>query len=321
MPIPPEVHFCWIGTALPWAYVFAVLSAAGRSGMPITLHHVDALEDGAELRALRNAPGVTLSPIEPRAFLDEVGAMLGVGSRLRVLYDEIAETVTRTDLLRAAILYRHGGVYLDLDTVTVASLLPLLDHTHFVGSEFVVWPRPVRTSRSGTVWARHLALDLVRKVLRWSPQGWRMFRRIETFYARVVNNAVMGAEPNGSLFSDYLLAMLAVTPAQRTRRYALGPHLLQEVVDRYRRDDLAVQEPRVFYPLAPEISEHWFRERRRLTLDAVLPAETRVVHWYASIRGTRRVMQITPGYVRARRETQFYSMLVDRCLREFLGAA
>jgi hypothetical protein len=54
------------------------------------------------------------------------------------------------------------------------------------------------------------------------------------------------------------------------------------VVGRYARDDLTIQEPHVFYPLPPEISEHWFRIGRSVRLDAVLLPETRVVHWYAS---------------------------------------
>ena len=42
MAIPARVHFCWIGASLPWAYAFAILSAAGRSGLAeIILHHTD----------------------------------------------------------------------------------------------------------------------------------------------------------------------------------------------------------------------------------------------------------------------------------------
>ena len=45
MTIPARAHFCWIGTRLPWAYAFAVLSAAERSELPeIVLHHTDVLD-------------------------------------------------------------------------------------------------------------------------------------------------------------------------------------------------------------------------------------------------------------------------------------
>ncbi len=301
MMIPARVHFCWIGTSLPWAYVFAILSAAERSELPeIILHHTDVLEDGAELRALRNASRVQLSRIDPLACLAETGRRLGVGGELVVLYQGLDSPVMRTDVLRAAILYLQGGVYLDLDTVTTASLLPLLDTPQFVGTEFIVWPHVVRASRSPIVWARHLILDLLRKILRRMPHGWRTFKRVEKFYFRGVNNAVMGAEANSSLLSEYLL---------------------QEVVDRYQQDDLIVEEPEVFYPLPPRISEQWFRIDRNARLDAVLSAKTRVVHWYASVRTKSRVALIDPKYVQEHRERQLYSALVCSCIRNLPDAA
>jgi hypothetical protein len=316
MTIPPRVHFCWIGASLPWAYVFAILSAAERSELPeIILHHTDALEDGAGLRALRHASRVQLSRIDPVACLTRAGRALGVGGELVALYRRLDSPVVRTDILRAAILYLQGGVYLDLDTITTASLLPLLDTPQFVGSEFIVWPHFVRVSRSPALWARHLALDLLRKAMRRMPHGWQMFRRVERFYFRGVSNAVMGAEANSRLFSDYLHAMLAVPPERQTQIYALGPDLLQEVVDRYQQDDLTIHEPPVFYPLPPEISEQWFRIGRGVRLSAVLSAETRVVHWYASIRTKSRVARINPQYVREHREHQLYSALVWSCIR------
>jgi hypothetical protein len=316
MTIPARVHFCWIGSSLPWAYVFAVLSAAERSELPeIILHHTDILEDGAELRALKSAARVRLSRLDPLECLAETGRRLGVGGDLVVLYQGLDTPVMRTDVLRAAILYLQGGVYLDLDTVTIASLLPLLDTPQFVGTEFIVWPYVVRTSRSPIVWARHLALDLLRKILRRMPHGWKTFKHVERFYFRGVNNAVMGAEANSSLLSAYLQAMLALPPERRTQAYALGPDLLQDVVDHYQQDDLTVEEPEVFYPLAPRISEQWFRIYPGARLNGVLSAKTRVVHWYASVRTKSRVALIDPKYVREHRERQLYSALVWSCIR------
>src|SRR5260221_5467809 len=109
MMIPARVHFCWIGTSLPWAYVFAILSAAERSELPeIILHHTDVLEDGAELRALRNASRVQLSRIDPLACLAETGRRLGDGGALVVLYYGLDIYVLRNDVVRAAILYLQG---------------------------------------------------------------------------------------------------------------------------------------------------------------------------------------------------------------------
>jgi hypothetical protein len=212
-------------------------------------------------------------------------------------------------------LYLQGGVYLDLDTITTASLLPLLRVPQFIGSEFIVWPHTIRTSLAPTVWARALTLDVVRKALRRMPDGWKLFRRVEHFYFRGVNNAVMGAQANSRLLADYLVAMLALPRERRGKPYALGPDLLQAVADRYEQNDLIIHQPQVFYPLAPEISEHWFRLRHNVRLDEVISADTRVVHWYASVRTKSRVARITPNYVREHREHQLYGALVCACIR------
>ena len=315
MSIPAKVHFCWIGTRLPWAYVFAILSAAERGGLPeVILHHTDPLEDGAELRALTTAIGVTLHRIDPIAYLTQIGDELGVGGQLAALYERLDSPVMQSDILRGAILFQQGGIYLDLDTVTVASLLPLLDAAQFVGCEYIVWPQFVRASRSPALWARSLILDLVRKAMRRLSGGWKGFRRIERLYYRGINGAVMGAEANSGLVAHYLRAMPAITPERLQQAYSLGPELLQQLADQNRQNDLTVHEPKVFYPLPPEISEHWFRASETVRLDAVLSAETRVVHWYASVRTKSRVALITPAYVREHRKHQLYSALVCSCI-------
>jgi hypothetical protein len=313
--IPARAHFCWIGTRLPWASAFAVLSAAYRSELPeIVLHHTDVLDEDAVLAALRQTPRVRLSRVDPVACLLETGQRLGIEDGLTTIYRRLANPAARSDVLRAAILYLEGGLYLDMDTLTTRSLLPLLNARQFVGCEFIIWPHFARTSRSPVLWARSLTLDLIRKVMRRIPHGWRLFRLVEHFCYRGINGAVMGAEAASPLLEDYLRAMLTLPPERQNQPYALGPDLLQEVVGRYLRDDLTIQEPHVFYPLPPEISEHWFRIGRNVRLDAVLSPETRVVHWYASVRTKSRVAVIDPDYVRNHRENQLYSALAWECI-------
>ncbi len=318
--IPARLHFCWIGNHLPWGCVFAILSAVERSEMAeIILHHTDRLDEGVTLRALADRHRLRLSSIDPVAYLARVGRKLGVDDQLVALYDRLEGPVMRSDLLRAAVLYQEGGIYLDLDTLTVASLRPLLDDGLFLGAERIVWPRSVRLSRSPALLARASLLDLTRKLLRRMPHGWRVFRRLERLYFRSLNNAAMGAAAGSDFFSDYLRAMLAVPLGRETRRFALGPDLLNEVVEHGRFDNLRIYEPRSFYPLPPEISEHWFRIVRRAAACQVLSPETYVVHWYASVRTRHLVAQITPHYVRANRQRQLFSALVAWCMGDALA--
>ena len=322
MTIPARGHFCWLGTRLPWAYVFAVLSAAENSGLhEITLHHTDELEADAGLRALELCPRVRVTRIDPIASLAAAGDALGIGDRLVAIYRAVEAPAIRTDVLRAAILYREGGVYLDLDTVTTASLLPLLDTPQFVGCERLVWPYFARTSRSPALWCRTLSLDLLRKLMRRLPGGWRMFRYVERLCYVSINNAVMGAQAGSGLCAAYLRAMASMAPKRWSEPYALGPDLLQELSGGFPQSELTVMEPRVFYPLPPQISEHWFRIGRRVRLEAVLYPQTRVVHWYASVRTAAKVAAIDPGYVRAHRQQQLYSALVCSFIRKLPAAA
>src|SRR5258708_8426157 len=163
MPIPARVHFCWIGPQLNWAYAFALLSGVAEAGMDeVVLHHTDELEEGAVLTALRGTPGLRLERIDARDLLAEAGARLGLSDALVAIYQNLVSPSQRSDVLRAAILYLRGGVYLDLDTITVASLRPLLDAPQFIGTEHIAWPHWVRSSRSRAGWPKHFALHLLR---------------------------------------------------------------------------------------------------------------------------------------------------------------
>ncbi|MDE2459022.1 MAG: glycosyl transferase [Rhodospirillales bacterium] len=315
MSIPRTLHFCWIGPTLAWAHGFALLSAVAQGGMDqVILHHTDELADGPVPRALA-AAGVSCQRLAPEALLASVQADLGLGEALTQLHARLTSPVQRADLLRAAILYRHGGVYMDVDTVTIAPLTPLLGVLQFIGAEHIVWPHWVRASRSPLVWAKHLGLDGLRQLLRSAPGGWRAFRAVEGWYAPAVNNAVMGGKAGAPLFAAALRAMAAMPTEAAPGPYALGPDLYQALLQTP-QPELAVHEPACFYPLGPEISVHWFRPCRNApaALSRLLSPQTRVAHWYGSVRTKPYVAQINPAYVRAHRQTQLYSALVSAAL-------
>ncbi len=319
MSIPRTLHFCWIGPHLAWAHGFALLSAAAQGGMDqVCLHHTDDLADSPVRRALEDS-GIMLSRLSPEALLAPVQAQLGLGEALTRLHARLQSPVQRADLLRAAILYSQGGVYMDVDTLTLAPLTALLETTQFIGAERIVWPHWVYQSRSPLVWAKHLGLDVLRKSLRRAPGGWRAFRAVEGWYVPAVNNAVMGAEPAAPLFAAVLRAMAALPEGETPGPYALGPDLYQALLDAAPLPGLVIHGPASFYPLAPEISEHWFRPCRNApaALGRVLSPQTSVAHWYGSVRTKPYVAQISPDYVRANCQTQLYSALVCRLLPAF----
>jgi len=131
----------------------------------------------------------------------------------------------------------------------------------------------------------------------------------------------MGAEPNSPFIEQCLRAMAALPTERQRQAYALGPDLLQDLIAHDHWSDLIIHDPEVFYPLPPEISEHWFRTRPAVSLEKVLSPATRVVHWYASVRTRPRVALISPAYVRDHREREFYSALVCSCISNLPKAA
>lgn len=306
--IPRIAHFIWFGRQFPWVNVLAMCSAAKRGGFErIVLHHADDLSHTPHWEAVRRIPGLEPRRLDVQILLGQTGPL---AEQLLALYDRLTAPAARANMARAAILWLEGGVYLDLDTVTLESFAPLCtDSPIFCGVERIVFPEWVMRSRNPLVWGRALLRTATRDALRRLPRGWRLFRRIETRYPVAVNNAVLGAAARHPFLEDLMRRMVSLPPERQLVRYALGTQLLEQAVREYRDEDLLVYLPATFYPLGPEISEHWFRRTTDPDVTAVLASDTRVVHWYASVRTRRIVPHIDPEYVRRNADRQLFSAL------------
>jgi hypothetical protein len=307
--IPWTAHFVWLGDALPWVHVLALQSASARGGFErIVLHHDRDLSRTAHFAALAAIPDVELRRLDVDRLLDRCDQH---GPALRSVYARLPTPAIRSDLVRLAILYSEGGVYLDIDTVTVRSLRDLCgEAAAFCGEERIVYPLRVVRSRDPAVRMLALMRNGLRDVLGRAPGGWAAFRALERLYPRAVNGAVLGSVARGR-FVSLALDRLVQLPAQRQMaRCGIGPHLLQELAPDLDAPDLIVHPSPVFYPLGPEISRHWFQVRgRRAPLDEVLLPDTRVVHWYGSVRTRALTERIDPPYVRANAGRQLFSAL------------
>lgn len=310
--IPGTAHFIWFGAEFEWVHALAVRSAARVGGFErVVLHHDRDLSHTAAWADLGRIPSFEARRLDGPALTRLFGRLGPSGDALARVFAQLDAPAARANVLRALILAVEGGVYLDLDTITVRSLEPLrAAHAAFCGEETLAWP--ISLGRNGGI-AGHvgaLVRDGVRDVYRRLPGGWRGFRRVAPLYPTAANNAVLGAEPGHPMLGRLLAGMLAVPESRRRVRCALGTHLLQATLADRREGDLAVLPPRVFYPLGPELSAHWFRIRRRLpALDQVLSPDTRVVHWYASVRTKHIVPHIDADYVRAHATRQLFSAL------------
>lgn len=305
--IPSTAHFIWFGRELLWVHLLAIRSAAVRGGFErVILHHADDLRSSPRWGEVIAVPRFEARRLEPTALLERCPR----GGELIDVFRELKQPAGKANIIRAALLYTEGGVFLDSDTVTVAPFGSLLQPGGaFCGLERITKPLSVKVDRTLSTRVSLLARRVVRSALREVPGGWRTFRRIERWYPTAVNNAVLGSEPGHRLMRSLLENMIALPRERWTERYALGTHLLQQTVEAYSDGDLRILPPHTFYPLGPEISLHWFREARSAPLEEVLQAGTLLVHWYASVRTSGIVPAIDPEYVRAHAQTQLFSAL------------
>jgi hypothetical protein len=155
---------------------------------------------------------------------------------------------------------------------------------------------------------------LARDVCRRAPSGYRWFRHIEHFYPRAVNNAVIGAEAGHPFLDDLIARMIALPRERRRVRYAFGTHLLQTAVRESNAPGVEILGPNAFYPLGPEISEHWFKPRHDVRLADAIGPETLLVHWYASVRTAPYVARIDRAWIREHEGSELFSALVVQAL-------
>jgi hypothetical protein len=200
--IPSCAHFVWYGESFPWVNALAVRSALERSELErVVLHHDADLRRDRHLAELAEHPAFEARRIEPYDVFSPLGS---IGLRLAALHARLSRPAARANVLRAAILATEGGVYLDLDTVTLRSLRPLLGDAMFCGEELVAFPRELLRAPRPASLARAFALHGARALCRRLPEGVQVFEAIAARYSRALNNAVLGAAPGHPL----LVAML-----------------------------------------------------------------------------------------------------------------
>jgi Glycosyltransferase sugar-binding region containing DXD motif len=306
--IPLRAHLIWFGQQFPWVNVLAARSAALRGGFDeVVLHHDSDLSATPHYKDLVETPRVRLRRLNAPEALESCAPHT---RGLQELFARLRTPATRSDLMRFALLYAEGGVYLDIDTVTLQSFAPLCCGVQaFCGRERIVYPATVRNSRSPLVKVAAYGRARLRDVLRWLPGGHVRFIEMQRLFPLAPNPAILASASRSPFIVQSIERMLQIDPKEQWKPNVIGPHLLQQMVADYRGQGLAVHPPEVFFPLGPVISEHWFRSRERANLHDVITEQTRLVHWYGSVETKHLVPLIDPEYVRKNAGTQLFSAL------------
>lgn len=277
--IPRRVIFVWYGRDLPVMVRVAIRSAVEvlKPSETLLLHEgLDA--DAPGLVSLRRRPGFVMRQAGTDWF-----AGLPAGKDIARLHGHVSSPAAKSNILRLAALWKLGGLYLDTDTVAVRDLGELWDRNGVCGLEPVALPPDLYRSRNPFRWAGAGVKLAVREILARAPGGVKAFRSIRGWYRSCVNNAVIGSCPRNPLLGRAFELIARMSESERLRKYRLGPHLLQALTEDGSSEDMTVLPEPFFYPLGPVISAHWFRRNSARDLAEMLPAETRIVHWYRSV--------------------------------------
>jgi hypothetical protein len=284
--IPNRYHFVWFGRDFPFTHALAIRSLA-RTCAPeaIVLHVSEDLAGAAHFDDVAaEVPVLCQRRLDIDQLLD--GCEGFDLAALRSAYLDLQERkrwAALSDILRYLILLREGGVYLDFDILAVRDLRPVLQSCRgFCGRERILVPAKVFRGRRWTSYLRTSPLDLLRQICSRTTAGIDWWKRIEHLYPAAINGAVLGLEPGHALAREALAAVPALVPALPRRRPAIGPDLLQDLIDGRKRTDMLVFDAPAFYPLGPTMAVHYFRQTKNVeaVVRKVVTESTYVVHWY-----------------------------------------
>jgi len=283
--IPNRYHFVWFGRAFPFTNALAIRSVAQTCAPEaIVLHVSEDLTGVPEFdRAIAAVPAFQQRLIDIDRLVDGCDGL--DGAALKKAYRDLfarGRWAHLADILRHLVLLREGGVYLDCDILAVRDLRPLLAHRGFCGRERILVPACVHRGRRWTSYLRTIPLDGIRLLCSRTTVGIDWWKRIEHLYPASINCAVLGLEAGHDLARDALRAIPARLPTLEKRRPAIGPDLLQDLIDGAKRSDVTVFDAPAFYPLGPTMAYHYFRKVKRPAELArrVVGESTYVVHWY-----------------------------------------
>lgn len=281
--IPNQYFYIWTGSSFPYLNLLAVKSLLLADNSATAVVYIVGPEPQNEIfENLRDLERVSIVGIEPEGIFSQLPSDIkGVGTIFHKIPESSASA--RSNILRYALLYLHGGVYLDFDTVVTRSLSDLAVHQCFIGEENVWVGDEDRVAGKWwvCVYPRNL-FWLASWLLRRADSAWfsgklhiaRALEKTDAIWSKKQpNNAVMGAVATSPFIRELLLACL---DTDFTVRYATGPTLVSQVAAHFPHL-VSVLPVNYFYSVAPGESFRLFADR---TL--TLPPEAYLIHYAAS---------------------------------------
>ncbi|MCQ2097037.1 MAG: hypothetical protein MJY87_03720 [Fibrobacter sp.] len=299
--IPNRLIFIWLGPKFPWSGGLAIRSAYNiQKPTSIWLVHEGLRQDGDGWELIKDIPGLEVIPVSDSHFEG-----LGDDGLCGKLFHTLTAPASRANLLRLALLFKYGGVYLDTDIIMVKPFEQLMEQKGFVGTEPVALPASLFGSINPFRWIFCGLQFAFREFCARVPRGYGLFRAFEGLFSAAVNNAVIGSEPGNETITKAFEFIKTMPEEERLKRFRLGTRLLQNVTRNKSSDSMQVVPAPYFYPLGPEISAHWFKKNTHRRLNRLLRPETCVVHWYNSVEGRFLKTKLSRQWVEDHPDTAF----------------
>ena len=236
--IPNKYFYIWSGNSFPYLNLLAVKSLLlAETKATVVVFIVGPEPQNENFENLRVLERVSIVSIEPENIFSQLPSDIkGVGTIFHKIPESSASA--RSNILRYALLYLHGGVYLDFDTVVTRSLSDLAGHQCFIGEENVWVGDEDRVAGKWWVclYPRNL-FWLTSWLLRRADSAWfsgklhiaRALEKTDAIWSKKQpNNAVMGAVAQSPFVRELLLEclpMLAVELNSVVHPYQLRCHL------------------------------------------------------------------------------------------------
>lgn len=295
--VEQRFFYIWSGVDFPYINVLSVVS---------TLHHhpkatVDVYIVGerpltAWFEVLENLQRVTIRLISG---FDLIGQLPPHLHEVEEAYNALSPSAhsARSNVLRYAILYLYGGVYLDFDVFVLRPMDPLFHLDAFAGEE-LVWADDVpRLQGKRFLFARprnilwslsHAAMWCDSHVFGGRLRVATMLTPSFRFWSKYqMNNAVLGAAA-GSEFVEELL--MGVIEADVRVRYSTGPTLVESVTSTTSTSVNPLPAD-CFYSVPPGQSYRLFFDE---TLQ--LPDNAFLIH-YAASNHAARINELVPSRI------------------------
>ena len=130
--IPNQYFYIWSGSSFPYLNLLAVKSLLlADASASVVVYLVGPAPQNDIFENLRGLDRVSIVGVEPKEIFAQLPSDIkGVGTIFHKIPESSASA--RSNILRYALLYLHGGVYLDFDTVVTKSLSDLAVHQCFI---------------------------------------------------------------------------------------------------------------------------------------------------------------------------------------------